>query len=216
MYISFIRPLLEYSDSVWDNCTNEDKKQLDSIHTEAARIITGATKLCSIEKLYLDLGWETLQDRRTKHKLIIFFKMLNNLTPNYLSELVPARVQENNPYGLRNSNDIRTIHANSNVYFNSFLPSTIRAWNNLPDDTKTADSVISFKRLLNRNIKRAPGYFNSGSRKGQLLHARLRLECSSLNSHLYNKNIVNSALCTCGAFESPYHFFLYLSKIHRG
>ena len=64
MYISSIRPLLEYSDSVWDNCTQDDKTQLVSIHTEAAGIITGATKLRSIEKLYSGLGWETLQERK--------------------------------------------------------------------------------------------------------------------------------------------------------
>ena len=40
MYISYIRPLLEYSDSVWDNASTEIKKQLDAIHSEAARIIT--------------------------------------------------------------------------------------------------------------------------------------------------------------------------------
>ena len=59
-YISYIRPLLEYSDSVWDNCSPDSKKQLEAIHTEAARIIVDATKLCSIKKLFTDLGWETL------------------------------------------------------------------------------------------------------------------------------------------------------------
>ncbi|MCW4249933.1 MAG: reverse transcriptase family protein [Candidatus Thiodiazotropha endolucinida] len=57
MYFAFIRPLLEYSDAVWDNCTNECKMQLETIHNEAARIVTGATKLCSIQKLLSDLGW---------------------------------------------------------------------------------------------------------------------------------------------------------------
>ena len=127
MYISFIRPLLEYSDSVWDNCTQDDKNNLALfIKTEAARIITGATRLCSIEKLYSDLRLETLQERRTKHTLVIFFEMLNNLTPNYVSDLVLPLVQENSTYGLRNANYLRTIHANSNLYFNSFLPSTVR------------------------------------------------------------------------------------------
>ena len=49
MYMAFVRPLLEYSDVVWDNCSLETKKQLDTIHVEAARIITGATKLCSTQ-----------------------------------------------------------------------------------------------------------------------------------------------------------------------
>ena len=56
MYMAFVRPLLEYSDVVWDNYSLETKKQLDAIHVEAARIITGATKLCSIESSFFDLG----------------------------------------------------------------------------------------------------------------------------------------------------------------
>ena len=71
MYISYIRPILEYSDSVWDIASTDVKKQLDAIHTEAPRIITGATKLCSIDKLCADLGWDTLQERHNKHKLVI-------------------------------------------------------------------------------------------------------------------------------------------------
>ena len=49
MYFAYIRPLLEYSDVVWDNCSLESKKLLDAVHVGAARIVTGATKLCSIE-----------------------------------------------------------------------------------------------------------------------------------------------------------------------
>ena len=76
MYISFIRPLIEYCDAVLDKCSTEPKKtQLDLIHLEAARIITGGgAKLCSIQKLPSELGWETLQERRSKHKLVIFYK----------------------------------------------------------------------------------------------------------------------------------------------
>ena len=68
MYIALIRPLLEHSDSVWDNSPAHVKKQLDDIHFEAARIITVGTKLCSHDKLLSDLEWESLQERRTKHK----------------------------------------------------------------------------------------------------------------------------------------------------
>ena len=42
---------------------------------------------------------------------------------------------------------------------------------------------------------------------GQILHTRIRLECSSLNAHLYRKNIVPEPTCQCGGFESSYHFF---------
>lgn len=132
--------------------------------------------------------------------------MLHNLTPNYLSDLIPPLVQENNPYSLRNASDIRTIRAHSNLYFNSFLPSTIRAWNNLPDEIKQSASVVTFKNKLNRDRQLAPKYYKVGTRLGQILHARLRMECSSLNTHLFSKNIVNSPECVCGGFQSPYHF----------
>ena len=127
IYVSFIRPLLGYCDVVWDNCSAENKKQLESIHIEAARIITGATRLCSIEKLFSELGWESLQRCRNKHKLIIFFKILNGFTPNYFVDLVPPLIQETTRYNLRHSNDSQTIYANSYLFYNSFFPAIIRA-----------------------------------------------------------------------------------------
>ena len=84
MYISFIRPTLEYSGVVWDNCTNQDKKLLEAIQIEAMRIVTGATKVCSIAKLYNDTGWETLEAHREKQKLIIYThgkKLRNTSSP---------------------------------------------------------------------------------------------------------------------------------------
>ena len=76
MYFSFVQPVLEYSRTVWDYCSNEDKKYIESIQIEAMRIVTGATKLCTIAKLYEDTRWETLQVRRNRQKLIIFYKMV--------------------------------------------------------------------------------------------------------------------------------------------
>lgn len=35
IYISFIRPILEYSDVVWDNCTQGQSNLLDSVQIEA-------------------------------------------------------------------------------------------------------------------------------------------------------------------------------------
>ena len=43
LYLTFIRPVLEYANVVWGNCKNYEKQELDKIQTEAARIVTGAT-----------------------------------------------------------------------------------------------------------------------------------------------------------------------------
>ena len=61
MYISFVRPLLEYANTVWDNRITENKRVVESIQLEAARIVTGGTKLCRIQRLYDDTKRETLQ-----------------------------------------------------------------------------------------------------------------------------------------------------------
>ena len=146
IYLAFIGPLLGYCDAVWDNCSVKNKKQLESIHVEAGRIITGATKLCSIGKLFTDLGWESLQSRRNKHKLTIFYKILNGITPDYLTELFSPMIHETTRlrYNLRNTNDIQIMHANTNLFYISFFPLIIRAWNNLSEDIKQATSVASF------------------------------------------------------------------------
>ena len=188
------------------------KKKLDAIHIVAARTITGATKLCSIDKLLADIGWESLQSRRDKHKLVIFYKTINGLTPEYLHELVPRLVQEASTYALRNADQIQTTHANSNLYYNSFFPSTIRAWKSLSDEIKSAPNVAAFKYCLNKNLRKPPGYFSCGTRMGQVLHARHRLEYSSLNSHLYRKNIIESPSCSCGGFENNYHYHFTCPK----
>ena len=109
---------------------------------------------------------------------------------------------------------MRSLRARTNLYFNSFFPSTTRAWNELPDEIKGASTVSAFKYLLNRHKKPPPMYFHAGTRKGQILHTRKRMECSSLNSHLYSKNIINSPSCSCGGFESAYHFF-FICPIYR-
>jgi hypothetical protein len=61
MCFSFISPLLEYGAIVWSNCTVEQSNILESIHLEATRIVTGATKLCEITKLYQKLQWQKTQ-----------------------------------------------------------------------------------------------------------------------------------------------------------
>ena len=73
------------------------------------------------------------------------------------------------------------------MFYNSFFPSTIRAWNSFPEDIKQATYVASFEYRLNKDIKKLPKYYNAGTRIGQILQARMGMECSSLDSHLYRK-----------------------------
>ena len=148
IYFTFIRPLLEYADVVWDNCSQHEVNELEKIQKEAVRIVTGATKLVPINSLLLEVGWESLSSRRKKHKLQLLLKMQNNLSPDYLSSLVPSFVGNFSSYLLRNATDLKIFYVRSQLYYNSFFPSTIRDWNNLPIETRNLTSIASFKDLL--------------------------------------------------------------------
>ena len=189
------------------------KKQLEAIHLEAARIITGATKLCSTEKLLSDLGWDSLQNRRNKHKLTILYKILNGLTPEYLQFILPPLVQNTTNYNLRNSNNLCSIHANTNLFYNSFFPSTIRAWNDLSEDIKNSPSVTAFKYRLNRDTHPPPKYFNAGTRMGQVLHARIRMDCSALNSHYTEKILFQAPHAHVATLRAHITSFSYVQII---
>ena len=88
IYLVFIRPLLEYGDVIWDNCTKYEKNELDKIQNVAAWISTGTTKLLSLDNLYKEVWWQTLHKRRPDHKIALFYKMFNQLPPVYLSSLI--------------------------------------------------------------------------------------------------------------------------------
>jgi hypothetical protein len=52
-------------------------------------------------------------------------------------------------------------------------------------------------------------YFSHGSKKGNTLHTRLRLQASSLNAHKVPIGLANSARCACGSErEDTSHYFL--------
>ena len=64
IHLVFIRPILEYADVLWDNCTQAEKQELEKIRLEAARTATGARKLVSIQRLSYEIGWKELDSRR--------------------------------------------------------------------------------------------------------------------------------------------------------
>lgn len=141
MYFSFIRSILEYADIVWDNFTGYEKDEIEKIQTEAGRIVTGATKSCSAARLAVETKWERLSYRRYNHRIILFFKMINKMTPPYSQILVSSRYQDRSDRNLRNRSNIEIPI----LYYNSFLPKTIREWNLLPESVKTNRSLHSLK-----------------------------------------------------------------------
>ena len=74
---------------------------IESVQYNAALAITGAIHGSSREKLYQELGFESLHDRQWYRKLCFYFKIPHNNCPLYLTEQLPA--MESSCYSL-NSN----------------------------------------------------------------------------------------------------------------
>ena len=70
IYFTFIRPILEYGDVVWNICSQYEKDELEKIQNQAARIVIVATNLISINVFYNETQWENLQQRN--HQSIPF------------------------------------------------------------------------------------------------------------------------------------------------
>jgi hypothetical protein len=101
IYLSFIRPILEYGNVIWDNCTQNEANLLENVQVEAGRIITGLRVNSSRSKLYSELDWEPLYKRREKQKLILLHKIINGLTPDYMYDMIQPYTENIHDYNLR-------------------------------------------------------------------------------------------------------------------
>ena len=85
IYKAFIKPHLDYGDIVYDKPDNEtfiDK--IEKAQYDAALAVTGAIRGTSREKLYAELGIESLKFRRWFRKLACFYKIQSTELPKYL------------------------------------------------------------------------------------------------------------------------------------
>jgi hypothetical protein len=148
LYKALIRPILEYSNVLWDNCSLSECDLIESIQYESARVVTGAMKGTSRTRLLEELSWEDMKTRRSMHKLVLYYKIVNNLTPNYLSDLLPQTVQQRSGLLLRNSENITLYRSRTERFKKSFFPSTTSMWNNLQVRDRNISTVQAFKRSL--------------------------------------------------------------------
>ena len=150
LYKSLVRPFMGYADVVWNGYLDTESDLLDSVQYEAGKIVTGAMKGTSSQRLMCELVWEELKTRRAIHKLTLYFKIVNNLTPQYLRDFLPPRVSERTHFSLRHSRNFSIFPVRTVRFDNSFLPSTTKLWNEAYSITESTDSIGTFKNALVR------------------------------------------------------------------
>ena len=155
LYKSYVGPNLDYGDVIYHAPRREfelsqtpfltrNMEKLEQIQYSAALVITGAWKGTSREKLYYELGWESLNLRRWSRRLILFYKILNNMTPDYTR--YPILQLKMAPYSFRKEDIVGQIRARTSKLKSSLYPHCFSEWNKLDPSITSSSSLSNFKQ----------------------------------------------------------------------
>ena len=100
MYKTLVRPHLDYcniifhlpplhSPSTSGITLSSLMEKVERTQYQAAFAVTGSWQASSRTKLYEELGWESLSDRRWSRRILQIHKIRNNIAPVYLKEKLP-------------------------------------------------------------------------------------------------------------------------------
>ena len=187
---------------------------LERIQYHCALAITGAWQGTNLDKIYDQLGWESLTDRRYCRRLFHFYKIQNDLTPSYMKDPLPPL--KNHPYTTRSEFVLHELKCHSDSFKNSFYPDSVRCWNRLDHLLRDSPNIQSFKKRLFADYRPPPrSLFGIHDSLGIRRLFQLRVGLSPLLEHKNNHNFLDtpSDKCiTCNRTENLEHFFLYCAR----
>ena len=145
LYKTFLRPLIDYGDIIYEQPHNESFcEKIESLQYKAALAITGAMQDTSHEKIYQELGLESLKSRRWVKRLTCMFKIMRNEAPDYLINLILNCAQT----VITRICHIPKYHCRTECFKYSFFPSALTDWFNLDENIRNSESISSFKNKL--------------------------------------------------------------------
>ena len=224
MYKAVVRPHLENCDVIYHIPSVQTQlggelhflmKKLETVQYKAALAITGAWKGSSRTKLYEELGWESLSDRRWCRRIIHIHRIVNDQAPLYLKQKLPRHRRP--LYRLRNNMTFYEYNCNSNRYKNSFFPNGIKAWNTAIEFFPDIPSINILKsRILTLIRPEKKSTFGIHDPIGLRYLFYLRLSLSPLRSHKKNHGFLDtpSSNCLCNNGIEDTNHFLFICDLH--
>ena len=215
IYKTLVRPIIEYCNVIYDNCTMNESMELEKVQRCAALVCTGAYRHTKTELLLAELGWQPLTVRHKNHKLILLYKIVNGKCPDYLTAILPSCSQCE--YNLRSADNATlptpASHLSSKRKF--FVASTIRHWNSLSKPIRSAETLSHFKILLRNKTGSSspflPKLYKYMLGKRAINHSRLRLGLSALNFHRFKYNLISDMCCpTCSHPKEDTNHFIFV------
>ena len=142
-YNSLVRPQVEYASVVWSPYTKDNINKIEKVQRRAARWVTNDySSYSSVTDMLSNLGWRSLENRRTDTRLAMFYKIVYSLVaiplPSYFEH---PEVYTRHMHSL----SYRQIHTSVCYYKYSFFPISIVLWNKLPANLVLVSDLDSFK-----------------------------------------------------------------------
>ena len=104
---------------------------------------TGGIRGTSKEKIYQDLGLESLEKRRWYQKLCYFYKIFNKESTTYLPNIVPVSSRS---YFIKFVENVLSFKVRHEFSKNSFFPSTVIEWNKIDNNIQKSENRNIFKK----------------------------------------------------------------------
>ena len=129
--------------------------KVESVQYNVALAITGAIRGSSRERLYQEIGLESIHDRwRWYRKHCFYYKIRHNLCTRYLIDLLPA--EASSCYRLRSNQLTKIPYTRTDRFKSTFVPSSILSCNQLDPEIQNSSSIEIFKRALLKFIRPKP------------------------------------------------------------
>ena len=199
---------MEYSCATWSNISVESSNKLQNIQNRAARLVTGAMRLTSIQTLHRELGWPLLETRRKYFRLAFVHRATLGELPQYLQTNLP---EKNHAHNTRNK-QLKTFTYKTLKFGNSLLPRAVREYNKLSDTYRKKVTSATFKKKMKQLLFKwdsPPPYYREGSGKTCAMHCQIRMGFSRLNAHIFKNLGKGDSNCQhCETPETALHYLL--------
>ena len=131
---------------------HDHMETVEKTQYQAALAVTGAWQGTSRIKIYEELGWESLSDRRMCKRVLQVHKILREKTPSYLREKLPPnrRVIIDLPHVFHEPK------CRTDRYQNSFFPNAVSHWNNIIGSFQNLPSFEGLKKHILSLIRPPP------------------------------------------------------------
>ena len=155
IYNSLIQPTIDYAITVWGTTNMNNLGKIQRIQNYAARVIKKNFDYINVRGLDLvkELGWMNVKQRMTYFQILIMFKSIHGLAPDYLINNVIMDIEISEVNTRKHDMNLYVPFPDNKFHENILFYRGAKSWNDLPSEIKECHNIDRFKILLKKHIK---------------------------------------------------------------